>query len=133
MGKSRFSMVWRSRATEGSPAKVGVVRTAILPAREGRLSVLSTNDRSRRPGRPGLSRVWRISPPIGVLFASGDEFGRGLRLRRRGRVELSPEIADLVAELGRVLEAQVLGGGEHLLLELDDRRLDLRRGHVRLA
>ena len=36
-----------------------------------------------------------------------------------------PQLLDLVAELRRVLEAQVLGGGEHLLLELDHQPLQL--------
>src|SRR5215216_3527778 len=52
-------------------------------------------------------------------------------LSRSGRlVELAPQLADLVAQLGRVLEAELLGGGEHLLLELHDRLLDLVRLHV---
>ena len=39
---------------------------------------------------------------------------RGLR----GLVELAPELADLVAQPRGVFEAQLLGRGEHLLLEL---------------
>src|SRR5215210_5682735 len=44
--------------------------------------------------------------------------------------DLASQLADLVAQPRRVLEAQVLGGGEHLLLELDDRLLDLGERHV---
>ena len=56
----------------------------------------------------------------------------GSRLPERRGVQLAPQLADLVAQLGGVLEAQLLGRGEHLLLELDDRRLDLGRRHVDL-
>src|SRR3954466_14553375 len=56
------------------------------------------------------------------------------RLRRRLVAldvgELPPQLADLVAQARGVLEAQVLGGGEHLLLELDDRLLHLRERQV---
>src|SRR6478735_5014166 len=52
--------------------------------------------------------------------------------RRRRRIQIAPQVADLVAQLGRVLEAQLLRGGEHLLLELAHRLLDLRRCHVGL-
>src|SRR5690349_11787111 len=55
--------------------------------------------------------------------------GRRLADRRpafgNSLVELALEVADLVAQLGGVLEPQLLGRGEHLLLELDDRLLDL--------
>src|SRR5215213_2035747 len=51
----------------------------------------------------------------------------GLPRGPRRLVELAPQLADLVAQPCRVLEAQLLGRGEHLLLELDDRRLDLGR------
>src|SRR5512133_1125726 len=44
--------------------------------------------------------------------------------------QLAPELADLVAQARRVLEAEVLGGGEHLLLELDDRLLHLGEREV---
>src|SRR4051794_24591105 len=46
----------------------------------------------------------------------------------RGGVQLAPQVPDLVAQLGRVLEAQVLGRRQHLLLELHDRGLELLRG-----
>ena len=39
--------------------------------------------------------------------------------------ELPAQVADLVTHAGRVLEAQLLGGREHLLLELDDRLLEI--------
>src|SRR3954452_598444 len=56
--------------------------------------------------------------------------------RLRGRLvavdfgEPPPQLADLVAQARGVLEAQVLGGGEHLLLELDDRLLHLGQREV---
>src|SRR6266511_2663457 len=49
------------------------------------------------------------------------------------RVELAAQLLDLVAEPGRILEAQVVRRGEHLLLELDDRPRDLLRRHRLLA
>src|SRR3954447_20760245 len=61
-------------------------------------------------------------PDAGRLGSGG---GRG--------VELAAQIADLVAELRGVLEAQVLGCREHLLLELHDRALELLPAHIRLA
>src|SRR3954468_19520982 len=39
------------------------------------------------------------------------------------------QVADLVAQPRGVLEPQVLGGRQHLLLELDDRLLDLLARH----
>ena len=42
------------------------------------------------------------------------------------RLEVSPQLLELVADPGGLLEAEVLGGGEHLLLELDDQLLELR-------
>ena len=41
------------------------------------------------------------------------------------RVQLAAQLLDLVAELGRVLEPQLLGRGEHLLLERDHELLEL--------
>ena len=54
---------------------------------------------------------------VGLVYAA---------VRRRG-LELAAELLDLVTELRRILEAQLLGGGEHLLLELDDQLLHLVR------
>src|SRR5436190_14581071 len=54
--------------------------------------------------------------------------GRSCALDRPGgAVELVAEVLDLVPELRRVLEPQLLGRGEHLLLELDDQLLELLR------
>src|SRR3954468_8571095 len=44
--------------------------------------------------------------------------------------ELAPQLPNLVAQARRVLEAEVLCGGEHLLLELDDRLLHLGERQV---
>src|SRR3954452_24573812 len=49
----------------------------------------------------------------------------------RGQVQFAPEVTDLVAQLGCVLDAQLFRGGQHLLVELAHRVLDLGRGHVR--
>src|SRR4051794_38414655 len=54
--------------------------------------------------------------------------GGGLEL-----FELAPQLLDLVAQLRRVLEAQLVGGQQHLLLELHDGARQLVRGHRLLA
>src|SRR4051794_23112673 len=46
------------------------------------------------------------------------------------RDQLPPQLLDLVAQLRRVLEAQLLGRREHLLLEGDDEALQLRAVHA---
>src|SRR5688572_16952488 len=43
------------------------------------------------------------------------------------RVEVRAELLELVADPGGFLEAQVIGRGEHLLLELDHQLLQLLR------
>src|SRR6476660_5446619 len=50
--------------------------------------------------------------------------------RRRERDEVAADALDLVAQLGGVLEAQLLGGLEHLLLERDDELLELLAVHA---
>src|SRR5262245_47221565 len=50
-------------------------------------------------------------------------------LDRRQRLELATELLDLVAELRSVLEAELLGGEVHLLLERDDEFLELLARH----
>src|SRR4051812_31935696 len=78
--------------------------------------------------RHGRSRRERAYQPRTAARSAASSLTRG-RLRRRlvalDLRELAPQLADLVAQPRRVLEAQVLGGGEHLLLELDDRLLHL--------
>src|SRR6478752_7666763 len=44
------------------------------------------------------------------------------------RVEVRSELLELVADPGRLLEAEIVGRGQHLLLELDDELLELLRG-----
>ena len=63
--------------------------------------------------------------------------GRGLASRSRrserrsaAAPELAPELLDLVAQLRGVLEPQLLGGGEHLLLERDHELLELARASM---
>src|SRR3954452_25279307 len=78
--------------------------------------------------RHGRSRRERAYQPRTAPRSAASSLTRG-RLRRRlvalNLRELATQLADLVAKPRRVLEAQVLGGGEHLLLELDDRLLHL--------
>src|SRR5450755_566809 len=103
MGKSLFSMLSRSRAT----------RTTSVSGSE------------LQPGQAsGPRRRW-YSPSAGGRAASAG----GRPALGQGDVELALEVPDLVPELGRVLEPEVLGGGQHLLLQLHDRALDLGRLH----
>src|SRR5476651_2632465 len=44
--------------------------------------------------------------------------------------QVAAQLAQLVAQLGRVLEAQLLGGKAHLLLELDHHPLELMLGQL---
>src|SRR3954471_17242210 len=78
--------------------------------------------------RHGRSRRERAYQPRTAARSAASSLTRG-RLRRPlvglDLRELAPQVGDLVAKARRVLEAQVLGGGEHLLLELDDRLLHL--------
>src|SRR4051795_3425291 len=78
--------------------------------------------------RHGRSRRERAYQPRTAARSAASSLTRE-RLRRRlvalDLRELAPQLADLVAKPRRVLEAQVLGGGEHLLLELDDRLFHL--------
>ena len=53
---------------------------------------------------------------------SGPRLGQG--------VQLAAELLDLVAKLGRVLEPELLGGREHLLLERDHELLQLLARHA---
>src|SRR5690348_4805591 len=83
--------------------------------------------RSRCSGallRPGIR---------GASAIAGDASG-GTRLGSLGLdpLQLAPELLDLVAQLGRVLEAQLVGREEHLLLELDHRLRDLLGRHLLL-
>src|SRR3954453_5158502 len=85
-----------------------------------------TAQRARPPMMKPESRTWMIAPSTRATYPVS---GRG---NLCGRLQLAPQVLDLVAQLGRVLEAQLLGGGEHLLLELDHELLDLGRLHVDL-
>src|SRR4051812_31824027 len=91
----------------------------------------STPSSSRTPAGSSGSSASRISS----LSASGTR--KEMRFtsvggRGRRRVQLAPQVADLVAQLGRVLEAQLLRRREHLLLQLAHHLLDLGRLHVDL-
>src|ERR1043166_1908133 len=77
-----------------------------------------TASRARPPVMKPEIRIRMTVPSTGASIL-------GRCRRARGRDELAPELLDLVAQLGRVLEAQFLRRGEHLLLELDDQPLEL--------
>ena len=69
----------------------------------------------------------RRGPPPG---AGGAALPRPARLEARlgpgpHPVEVAAQLLELVADPRRLLEAEVVGGGEHLLLERDDRPLEL--------
>src|SRR4051794_13573783 len=76
----------------------------------------------------GRARRARTSP-------AANRRRRRPRSRRSGAggraqvLEVAAQLADLVAQPGGVLEAQLVGGDEHLLLELDDRALEVLHGH----
>ena len=86
----------------------------------------------RVPGLLEAAMVLRARPGDAGRSRSGSSARRMISRGRRRQVELAAQVADLVAQLGRVLEAQLLGGGEHLLLELAHRLLDLGGRHVDL-
>src|SRR5450755_1115650 len=74
----------------------------------------------QRHASTSLSNVGKPAQRSGTEASSG----------RNGPVELALEVANLIAQLGGVLEPQVLSRGEHLLFKLDDRAFDLGRRHA---
>src|SRR5206468_860905 len=82
--------------------------------------------------RPSASRGQPVAAPPRTKRGSPPRSPSGRGVRERG-LEIAAQVLDLVAQLGRVLEAQVLGGREHLLLELDDRALQLVSAHLGLT
>src|SRR5437879_9307503 len=80
----------------------------------------------KRHANSSVCHVW------GEASAAYRTHGRPWRRssQRNCLIELQLEVTNLVAQLGGVLEAQLLGGREHLLLELDDRLPDLGWRHV---
>src|SRR5215210_8569314 len=75
----------------------------------------------RAPASPWAAHTRPYASPTKKTNGSGV----GFRL-----VQLPSQRLDLVAQLGRVLEAEIIGRGEHLLLQLDDRAADLLGGHA---
>src|SRR6266536_2592763 len=69
-----------------------------------------THERDRRTAQPPIPRPARVR--TGDEMLSHTHLGHG--------PQLAAQVGDLVAEPGRVLEAQVLGGLVHLLLERGD-------------
>ena len=69
---------------------------------------------------------------IGAAALTVQRRGQTPSLHARG-VEVSAQLLDLVAELGGVLEPELLSRREHLLLELDDQLLDLLGRHALVA
>src|SRR6478672_2464501 len=82
-----------------------------------------------------LSRC-RTAESLHPSYAAGRAGDTGPSGRRsdplggRHGLELAAELLDLVPQLGRVLEAELLGGHVHLLLERDDELLQLLRAHA---
>ncbi len=81
-----------------------------------------------RRARPRSYRRVRPPPPrrTGPAGSTDGCAGRPAAARR-ARVELAPHLGDLVAQAGRLLESQLLGRGEHLRLEVDQRLFELLR------
>src|SRR4030081_2758400 len=98
MGKSLFSMLCRSSATRTTS------------------EVWSRSPAYRTCA--GLRRQLPVARQPASVLRTGRESSLGDRL-----VERALEVADLVPQLGRVLEAELLGRGQHLLLEGHDRLL----------
>src|SRR3954453_24208682 len=102
---------------------------------------------TRATGPARRTRAWPATPQADALPWTGrgvprrqrrdrggspgvDRAAEALELRFVELAELAAELADLVAQAGGVLEAEVVGRPEHLLLELDDRLLEVREGHL---
>src|SRR5580693_2192737 len=62
--------------------------------------------------------------------ALGGVAGYGRRPARVDLAQVATQLAQLVAQLRGVLEAQVVGRRDHLLLELDDHLLELVLRHL---
>src|SRR5205085_2152695 len=101
----------RDRGLRAGRASIRPARAP--PAPRARPRARAPALRAASPSRPGGRSAWDRT-------ASG---------RRLHLVELAPQRLDLIAQLGRVLEAEVLRRQQHLLLELDDRLVDLTGGH----
>ena len=69
----------------------------------------------RRAGRPLHPRRGRPGPSPGGSRLGAD------------RVQIRPQLLELVADPSRLFEAEIVGGGEHLLFELDHEPLELLR------
>src|SRR5215203_311242 len=92
----------------------------------------ATSMRLRRWGRTGAD--WEgcevASTPEVAHPARSVSPERGRSGARLDLVQLVAKRLDLVAQLGRVLEAEVVRGGEHLLFQLHDRAPDLLGRHA---
>src|ERR1700726_1901608 len=76
----------------------------------------------------GKSRRSIACRSISTAAILGDVARRGLACVDLPQV--APQLAKLVPQLCRVLEAQVIGGGDHLLLQLDHHPLELMPGNL---
>src|SRR5215217_3695662 len=98
------------------------------PYQRPEISIRSSAARSKRSSSKSTSEDAAPGTLVCVAMTL-----QGTPSARRGRLlQLPSQLADLVAELRGVLEAQLLRGREHLLLELHDRRFQLRWSHVGL-
>ena len=126
---------------------------AAPPARAdaARIGSLALQAGARRPCAVDVSTAVRLMPlravgavggGVVIVATGGDRQGNQHRQQRvqallddasghapgPHRVQVCAQLLELVADPGRLLEAEVLGGGEHLLLQLDDQLLQLLRG-----
>src|SRR4051794_4705465 len=117
----------RTRASTGSPLRNGARHNAVpsgvavkVPFAQAPLTWTA------RPScSPKVEWIASIACWASVSVAA---IGRPyeLQLRLVQLAQLAAQLADLVAQARGVLEAQVVGRRQHLLLELDDRLLELR-------
>src|SRR4029077_18190657 len=80
-----------------------------------------------RASEPVINPETRIARTKLMWASSRRSSGRSLR--RRERRQLPAQLLDLVAQLGGILEAELLRGREHLELEVDDHLLELLARH----
>src|SRR3954452_24993535 len=82
-----------------------------------------------RPSAPTMAPTMMSQTQcMATVYRASRSAKRDSRLGER--LELAAELLDLVAQPRCVLEAQLLGGDEHLLLERDRELLELLAGHA---
>src|SRR5262249_8460837 len=110
-----WAIAWTARSNAASFALEGLVEPLTFRTYWSAAAWISSSV-------TGGSKLWRVW----MFRHMGDSSG-GRCLGERG--QLAAQVLDLVAELGGVLEAELLRGGEHLLLERDHELLEVIAGH----